>query len=197
MRYLWEEEELEFLLNHVGQYPLKMLAAILRRQAKVSGWHLRTDYAVWTKLRREGISSKPIDDYISKQVLADILGFRYPALKSWHKRGQLKTRQCYGMGRPCVVLKDFREFAQNNPHLLTGADPDGLRFLLGEDLQDLATKIIKQTKNNRGRKIPLCHLPTGKTFPSVSAAARFAGISPTAMHHRLKRKNQREWKRMG
>lgn len=181
----WTEEETDYLLSIMSHtHPLE-LGIEMRKAAEEYGWHPRSDLAVKTKAIRIAPFTKPIDNNFDMVRLAELLGYNKETIFWWIKREKLSATKVGKYWK--ITTKAVKHFARLYPSYLKEADPDGLRFLIGDELMEL----VKNAPRRHGKPRKIKHLKTGIIYDNYRKAAKSQHYSLPTLYRRIRETN--EW----
>lgn len=184
----WTAEEVEWLERRVGAVPFYELVKKYHSYCRRNGLPSRTDLAVQLKIKRivkaEKVTRKCVYDNWTVKELAMQLGISEDRVRRWCSRG-LPRRTASGSRLSAIRRSDLKQWMLDNPERCSDIEA----YLLEAVLDD--AKAVAQIKETppalTGFPKAVYCLDTGKTYPSVRAAARDVFISRHALQGSLRR----------
>lgn len=195
----WSPQDVEVLLELIGDLPLPFVTQQHRRWAKGHGRPLRTFSAVTTKCKLLGISSRSTGLWITAGTVARYLGISSSRVVEWIHRegghykgihGHLRARRFPHKPRKgtkrvkrraffWIHRAELRAFALLNPRLFGRLDRATLVELL--DQERAADAVLRTAQSDRGPWQPVRCVETGITYPSLAHAARAVFVARTTL----------------
>jgi hypothetical protein len=170
----WNKDEIQSLYELIGTDETGEVIKAFKRLAKKNNWPDRTPEAVLIKIKRSGISRKPIDDGWNCTGLSEALGCSRDRVHHWVEQGLLKSKRRANKRHHRIKQEDFLEFAQRCPEWLTGLDRDRLEYLLPPELVD---RIMALPLRMNGLAYIVKSNRTGKIYSSAKEAAKHEFLS--------------------
>lgn len=162
--YQWDANEDEILRDRCGTEPIDKITCAINAYNRRSGRRVvRTITAARSRAAMLNLSCRTIDDYVSLNYLADLLGTHRIRVGHWVKQG-LKVARTGGCLR--FRIGKVAQFIKRNPDLFAGLDAAGLFWIL-ED-RELADEIAQSPYG----KFRLCKQGDSRTYGRISEAAR-------------------------
>lgn len=174
----WTKAEEEALLRIFQKDQPKEAAKKYRDHARYRKWPKRTRHAILEKVYRMTGTRNLNEENYRVSEFARVLKLPVMRVHTWAKKGQLKIER---VGKATKVTEEgILDFAKKYPHRLAEADYSALLYFLGVEM----AKEIKEKYPPR-KKSKILHLPTGRVYPTIKAAARATHCSYAAVRWHL------------
>ena len=182
---VWSSEELTTLELLAGDVPWPALPDAYWNTVRQHGYPRRTATALRRKCNDLGLGRAAIGRWVNAGLICQLMEISYEAVQTWMRSdllpgkrfGETKGHRYYF--RRC----DLRHLAGTHPHLFGGLPISNLTQLF--DDAKLAAKIAELELPKHQQRRPVLCVETGKTYPSISAAARAVYVTPKCIYDAL------------
>lgn len=186
--YHWQREELDYLRDLVGDYPMSFIVEDFNAWAARRGRPQRSKASIARQLMVVlKASSLPTEhaEWLTTRDLAKHLGRCHEAIGIWIRRGFFNPSHVYKDGHGWFVSRDgLRHLAFTKPHTLKTLTREKLLELLEDE--ELADFVFAAEVRSRPARVPLACIETGEHYPSLLAAAKALGTVPSNISQSIK-----------
>lgn len=176
----WTQPEVEKLQELVGDLPFQIVWKEWNVWAKKNGLQPRSRASLQKKAQALGETQLCYGDWIRTGEVARLLGKHRSAIQNWYRAGWIR---CYRAGRNTSTPRiDLRRLARERPRLFAGCNREGLMLLLEDE------RLVDGILLEHPERYPTIHqdirvlwVDRGLVFPSYSAAAKAAHVSPSTI----------------
>jgi hypothetical protein len=178
-RNIWTDPELNYLQEIARTDEIDQLCKLYNKTAKQEGWAQRSHTAIKVKLKRLGLSYRPIDGGWTCSTLAEILGIGRDRAHDWIARGLLESSRRPSKRHHRILEGNFIDFAKNYPNWLTRIPEENLSILLDKKTVD---KILALPLVTKGVAIPVLSSRTHRKYRSIRHAERHEFFHRSTIH---------------
>jgi len=187
-RYIWSQEEIDFLQSNVGEYPFASVIRRYNQTALKRGWPKRTRHSIKWKCEHLKLSWAVSDSSIIK--LADvrrILGWSRFLCEQLVQNPELSRilkpfKECFWY----IKRKKLARLALLHPELFHGISCDKLYLVI----EDMDTVDAIRSSLSLAKKSPYAIrcVETGEEWDSAPIAARHFNVSRYTIQHSVNKK---------
>jgi hypothetical protein len=171
--FRWSLAEVNYLQEISSTDQIDHICRRYNRFAIANGWQKRSLTAITGRLKRLGLSVRPMHNGWSCPALAEILGVRRDRVHDWIEKGFLKSSRSKNKRNHRILERDFIAFAKQFPEWLTRIDKSALLILLEPAI---AYSILSQ-RPAPGVPIPIYSAKTGRRYRSINTASKQENLS--------------------
>lgn len=195
---VWSSEELATLELLAGDVPWPALPDIYWHTVRQHGYPRRTGTALRRKCNDLGLGRAAIGKWVNAGLICQLMDISYEAVQTCMRNGLIEGKR-FGDTRGhryYFPRASVRALARTHPHLFGGLPISNLTQLF--DDEKLAKKIAALALPKHQQRRPVRCVETGTTYPSISAAARAAFVTPKcicdALDHPTKTSASYTWR---
>lgn len=182
----WTPAELSQLELFAGDLPRATAIRIYRSWATKNGMPRRSNQAIEGTIYRYGLSLRATGQWLTLGGIAGQLGISHDCPQRWVHQGLLSSTRIGQTDRRVNYIRraDLVAFARAYPQALGGIEQSRLMMLLEDE--ELAEAIATDHPRRPWHRKTVRAVETGRTWPTVRAAAREVFVTRQAITYALR-----------